>query len=207
MMSCPALCSHRFCLFSKKALSTHPLSGLIPPLSLPIPHRIPPNPSSAINSNPKISQRRIKIANLAYILLPIRRMRIYWGYKNHVLVDCISSLPICEITTTAETADSAVALDLLADTHRFLPVAECTFFADKGYDVKNIYNQVKQLYDGECIIPINKRNTKNSKLLPWGNPVCDAGLVMWKDGKFSDCGRTRPKFCCPLKNYTGANCP
>lgn len=23
---------------------------------------------------------------------------------------------------------------------------------------------------------------------------------MWKDGKFSDCGRTRQKFCCPLKS-------
>ena len=65
------------------------------------------------------------------------------------------------MTTTAEVSDSTVALDILADTHGFLSVAECTFLADKGYDVKNIYNQVKQLYEGECIIPLNKRNTKN----------------------------------------------
>ena len=83
-----------------------------------------------------------------------------------------------EITTTAEVADSTVALDILAKAHDFLPVSDCTFLADKGYDVKNIYNQVKQLYEGECIIHLNKRNTKNPKLLPQGNPVCQAGLAM-----------------------------
>ena len=131
----------------------------------------------------------------------------YWGYKNHVLVDCISGLPIYELTTTAEVADSTVALGILADTHAFLPISECTFIADKGYDVKKIYNQVKELYDGECIIPLNKRNTKNPKLLPQGNPVCEAGLAMWKDGKFSDRGRTRQKFCCPLKASKNTDCP
>jgi len=35
-----------------------------------------------------------------------------------------------------------------------LPITECTFPADKGYDVKNIYNQVKGLYEGKCIIPL-----------------------------------------------------
>mgnify|MGYP003183431372 CR=1 FL=1 len=120
-----------------------------------------------------------------------KKYEFYWGYKNHVLVDCISGLPIYELTTTANVHDSTVALDILADTHTFLPITECTFLADKGYDVKNIYNQVQELYQGECIIPLNKRSTKNPKLLPQGNPVCDAGLAMWKDGKFSDNGRTR----------------
>ena len=136
-----------------------------------------------------------------------KRYEFYWGYKSHVLVDCISGLPIYEMTTTAEVADSTVALDILAGTHAFLPVTECTFLADKGYDVKKIYNQVKELYDGECIIPINKRNTKNPKLLPQGNPICEAGLAMWKDGKFSDRNRTRQKFCCPLKSSEDADCP
>lgn len=136
-----------------------------------------------------------------------KKYEFYWGYKNHVLVDCISGLPVYEMTTAANVSDSAVALHILALTHAFLPVKECTFLADKGYDVKNIYHQVKKLYDGECIIPLNKRNTKNPKLLPHGNPVCEAGLAMWKDGKFSDRGRTRQKFCCPLKSSKDADCP
>lgn len=98
-------------------------------------------------------------------------------------------------------------MDILADTHAFLPITECTFLADKGYDVKNIYNQVHTLYQGECIIPLNVRNTKNSTLLPQGNPVYEAGLAMWKDGKFSDRGRTCQKFCCPLKSSQNGDCP
>ena len=64
-----------------------------------------------------------------------------------------------------------------------------------------------ELYEGECIIPLNKRNAKNPSLLPQGNPICEAGLAMWKDGKFSDSGRTRQKFCCPLKLSKNADCP
>ena len=134
-----------------------------------------------------------------------KKYEFYWGYKNHVLVDCISGLPIDEITTTAEVADSSVALDILADTHRFLPITECTFLADKGYDVKNIYNQISHLYNGECIIPLNKRNTKNTHLLPAGVPSCKAGLAMKRDGRCYDQNRIKQKYCCPFK-YSGT-CP
>ena len=136
-----------------------------------------------------------------------RKYNFYWGYKNHVLVDCISGLPIAELTTTANIADSTVTLDILADTHSFLPITECSFLADKGYDTKNIYNQISSLYKGECFIPLNKRASKTHKTLPKGNPICDAGLAMHNDGKFSDNGRTRRKFCCPLKQSKTATCP
>lgn len=131
----------------------------------------------------------------------------YWGYKNHILVDCITGLPIFEMTTTADVSDSTVALDILNQTNSFISIDECTFVADKGYDAKAVYNAVKELYHGECIIPLNKRNTKNPKKLSSGHPICEAGLAMHKDGKFSDNGRTRQKYCCPLKNSKCSSCP
>lgn len=134
-----------------------------------------------------------------------KKYQFYWGYKNHVLVDCISGLPIYELTTTAEVADSTVALDILAKTHDFLPVSECTFLADKGYDVKNIYNQVRELYNGECIIPLNRRNSKDTKLLPGGVPACEAGLAMNRDGRCYDQNRVKQKYCCPFK--LSGTCP
>lgn len=136
-----------------------------------------------------------------------RNFEYYWGYKNHILVDCITGLPIFEMTTTANVSDSTVALDILSQTNSFLSVDECTFLADKGYDVKAIYNTVKELYHGDCIIPLNKRNTKNPKKLASGHPICEAGLAMHKDGRFSDNGRTRQKYCCPLKSSKCASCP
>ena len=51
-----------------------------------------------------------------------KKYEFYWGYKNHVLVDCISGLPIYEMTTTAEVHDATVALDILAATHSFQPI-------------------------------------------------------------------------------------
>jgi len=128
-----------------------------------------------------------------------KNYEFYWGYKNHVLVDCVTGLPIYELTTTAEIADSTVALDILKRTDKFLSVRECSFIGDKGYDVKDIYNTVKTLYDGECFIPINPRNTKDVKLLPMGHPVCEAGFAMNRDGKDRSRNRIRQKFCCPLK--------
>lgn len=136
-----------------------------------------------------------------------RKYTFYWGYKNHVLVDCISGLPIAELTTTANVAGSTLALSILADTHSFFSITECTFLADKGYDTKAIYNQIAHLHNGECFIPLNKRGSKIIKTLPQGNPIREAGLAMHRDGEISDNGRTRQKFSCPFKlSKTGA-CP
>jgi len=137
-----------------------------------------------------------------------KKYEFYWGYKNHVLVDCITGLPIYEVTTPANVYDSTVALDILTKTNEFLSVRECSFIGDKAYDVKDIYNTIKDDYEGECFIPINQRNTKNPKLLPVGNPICDAGLAMHRDGKFKTNGRLRQKFCCPFKRTSHKNdCP
>ena len=136
-----------------------------------------------------------------------RKFEFYWGYKNHILVDCITGLPVFEITTTADVADSTVALELLSQTNEFLTLDEITFIADKGYDVKLIYNTVKEQYHGECYIPLNKRNSKDTKKLKSGHPICEAGLAMHKDGKFSYNGRTRQKYCCPFKRSKTECCP
>lgn len=136
-----------------------------------------------------------------------KNYEFYWGYKNHSLCDCITGLPIYETTTTAEVADSSVALDVLAKTDSFLSIKECSFLGDKGYDVKAIYNTIKNDYCGECYIPLNKRNTKNPDKLPVGNPICEAGIAMHKCGKTQSEGRTRQKFCCPYKNSKVNFCP
>jgi len=61
---------------------------------------------------------------------------------------------------------------------------------------------------GEAFIPLNKRNTKDPKKLSAGNPICDAGLAMHKDGKTSD-GHAglRQKFCCPFRQSKSGRCP
>ena len=137
-----------------------------------------------------------------------RRYEFYWGYKSHVLVDCISGLPLYELTTQANIMDSTVAVDILAAANQILPLQGCSFLADKGYDAKSIYNTVKSVYDGEAFIPLNPRGTKALKTLSAGNPVCEAGLAMHKDGKTTDGrGGIRQKFCCPFRQSKTGVCP
>ena len=137
-----------------------------------------------------------------------RNFEFYWGYKSHVLVDCISGLPLYELTTPANISDSTVAKEILDAANRIVPMKECTFLADKGYDVTAIYDHVRMVYEGDCFIPINKRGTKNPEKLPSGNPICEAGLAMHKDGKTSDgYGGLRQKFCCPFRKSKPGECP
>ena len=84
---------------------------------------------------------------------------------------------------------------------------ECTFLADKGYDVKSIYNTVKTVYDGRSFYPPQSTRYESFKALPAGNPVCEAGFAMHKDGKTTDNGRTRQKFCCPFRQSKTGVCP
>ena len=99
-----------------------------------------------------------------------RRYEFYWGYKNHVLVDCISGLPIFELTTPANIADSTMAIEILVAADAVISLKECSFLADKGYDAKEIYNTVRTLYNGEAFIPFNKRCTKSPISLPTAPP-------------------------------------
>ena len=137
-----------------------------------------------------------------------RRYEFYWGYKSHVLIDCISGLPLYELTTPANVADASPAKDILSASNQILPIRECTFLADKGYDVRDLYNTVKDVYEGEAVIPLNNRSTKKPKKLAVGNPICEAGLAMSKDGKTPDGhGGLRQKFCCPFRQSKTTVCP
>ena len=136
-----------------------------------------------------------------------RNYEFYWGYKNHILVDCISGLPIFELTTTADIADSTMVETVLQGANEVIPIEECTFIGDKGYDAKHVYNTVRGIYNGEAVIPLNKRNTRKTVNLVAGNPICEAGLAMCKDGKTRSEGRLRQKYCCPFRNSKTSECP
>ena len=85
---------------------------------------------------------------------------------------------------------------------------ERTFLGDKGYDVKTVYNLVKDAYEGEAVIPLNKRGIKSPEKLSVGNPICEAGLAIRKDGKTTDGGGgIRQKYCCPFRQSKTGVCP
>ena len=133
-----------------------------------------------------------------------RRYEFYWGYKSHVLVDCISGLPLYELTTPGNVADPSVAAEILAAADQTISLKECAFLADKGYDVKSIYNTVKTVYEGEAFIPLNPRGTKDLKALPAGNPICEAGFAMHKDGMGVPARNTAARSASPRPAFAPA---
>ena len=121
---------------------------------------------------------------------------------------CISGLPLFELTTLANTTDASVVPDILRPANAVLFLRERTFLGDKGYDVKTVYNLVKDAYEGEAVIPLNKRGTKSPEKLSVGNPICEAGLAIRKDGKTTDGGGgIRQKYCCPFRQSKTGVCP
>lgn len=48
-------------------------------------------------------------------------------------------------------------------------------------DVKAVYDLIKDVFQGDTVIPLNKRNTKNSDKLSVGSFLCDAGLTVHRN--------------------------
>lgn len=143
--------------------------------------------------------------NTAYIEIPKKQGKSELAAAVALLLCCGDGEERAEVYgCAADRQQAAIVFDVAADMVR---IDECTFIADKGYDVKVVYNLIKDVYHGECVIPLNKRNTKNPEKLPSGHPICEAGLAMHKDGKFTDKNRTRQKYCCPFKRSKSGCCP
>ena len=128
-----------------------------------------------------------------------KNYRFYWGYKNIVVCDPSSGLPIYEQTVTADNADSVKTIYILTEINRKFNLTGTKFIADKAFDTKAIHNFVRFDLKGFAYIARNNRNSKKISTIPNGNILCEAGLAMHKDGKqyFED--RIKYKFCCPFK--------
>lgn len=137
-----------------------------------------------------------------------KNYEFYWGYKNHVICDAISGLPIDEFTTSADITEIATLEDILSITNQWFSLKGSYIIADKGYDSKDNYDFIRNNLKGFAFIPLNKRNTKKNKLTSKGNIICDGGLAMHKDGKQYFDSYIKQKFCCPFrKSKDDSLCP
>ena len=120
----------------------------------------------------------------------------WFGFKLHVACDTKGEIPISFKLTPANEADSKNALPLVDNVYSFFDKKPSYWLMDKGYDATEIYQKIVEDYDGQAIIPINKRNMKTP---PVGfhdfkyTPQCSGGhkMVYWgHDGNYN-------KFRCP----------
>ena len=128
-----------------------------------------------------------------------KKYEFYWGYKNHVICDAISGLPIDEYTSTADINEISTLTEILSSTNSWFSLNGSYVIADKGYDSKLNHNFIKNNLKGLAFIAMNKREKKNPKLTSTGNIICEGGLAMHKDGRQYFDSYIKQKFCCPFK--------
>jgi len=131
-----------------------------------------------------------------------KEIRFFWGYKNSVLADAVSELPILEVTKPANVHDTKIALPLLREIDERFNFKISGILADAALDSPDVLSFILDDIKAAPYIPRNPRNTGHprSKLAvsPSGKRVCLAGFEMLDWGKFKEGNRIRRKFVCPI---------
>jgi hypothetical protein len=131
------------------------------------------------------------------------KVEFFWGYRNHIINDCDSELPLAEITLPANVRGTSVIipqLDFVKDNLALKPVA---VIADSEYDSSSIIEYIAANLGARPRISRNPRRgaPSTARLSSSGVPICIAGFEMLSRGIFMDRSqnRKRHKFVCPIK--------
>ncbi|MHC4459523.1 MAG: transposase [Planctomycetota bacterium] len=132
-------------------------------------------------------------------------VQYFWGYRNHIVTDAYTELPIWEITKPANVNDATMFIpifDLLQKEFNFDIEA---VMADGIYDTIAILKYILNTLKAKPRISMNPRNTLTTdeteiRYAKSGNRICEANLEMLSRGTFYDKSedRWRHKWVCPV---------
>ncbi|MEA3454690.1 MAG: transposase [Candidatus Caldatribacteriota bacterium] len=125
-----------------------------------------------------------------------KEFKYFWGYRNFVLSDALSELPILEETRAANIVDSKVIIPQLESVKDRFNI--CAVIADAGLDSEKVLSFIIKDLKATPYIARNLRRKKDLKVSSTGNRICLAGFEMLYWGKFKEGNRTRVKFVCPI---------
>lgn len=132
-----------------------------------------------------------------------KKIQYFWGYKNHILNDALSELPIMEITKLANVQDSQLLIPQFQSLKEHLQLQIEAVIADSAFDSYSIIEFIAKELKAKPIIARNPRGERNPefKLSPKNTPICIAGFEMTNWGKYHYKKRNciRQKFVCPIK--------
>jgi hypothetical protein len=136
-----------------------------------------------------------------------KKIEYFWGYRNHVVNDALSELPIHEITKPANVGESPLLIPHLKEivsTYSLNPESQIqAFIGDAAYDSIPNFDFIAKELKAKPIIAENPRNKhpQDLKFSRRGHPCCLAGFEMVSRGIFKDTkqNRIRHKFICPIR--------
>jgi hypothetical protein len=131
-----------------------------------------------------------------------KKISFFWGYRNHVVTDTLSELPISEITKPANIHDSNLIIPQLTHIKDTFSLPIEAVIADSAFDSAHIIEFIVKELRAKPIIAKNSRGKQNVtlKISSKGTPICIAGFNMISRGVFYDKSqnRKRHKFICPI---------
>lgn len=128
-----------------------------------------------------------------------KRIICFWGYRNHVIFDSLSELPVFEVTKAANVFDSKVTVPAFKALKEHFKLKPKGILGDAAHDSEYIRKYIRKTLKAKDFIPINPRAAKQDiKFTKHNTRVCVAGFEMYPWGKFKDRGRIRRKFVCPI---------
>ncbi len=130
-----------------------------------------------------------------------KEIRYFWGYRNHIISDTTTELPIGETTKPADISEIKIAKPLIQKTKECFALSIEVVTGDAQFDTEDILTFIIKELGALAIIPHNPRNEQPKGYQIKGYKViCEAGLEMYRKGKM------RPKrtgilycqYCCPI---------
>jgi hypothetical protein len=142
-----------------------------------------------------------RLGVMIYFTNPFQKEpRYFWGYRNHSITDCAAELPLWEVTKPANVQDTSLFIPLFKKL-----LEHCTFeiqavMGDAAYDSED---NLKFIIDELHALPRVARNPRwekrrEPKVSCSGGRICIAGFDMLYWGRFTDRGKIRKKFVCPI---------
>ena len=128
-----------------------------------------------------------------------RKVHYFWGYRNHIITDLDSELPIVEITLQANKDEKKVALPMLNRLYQEFSLPIEVVAGDASYDVEAILRYIIEKMKAEAMIPKNPRNMQNTAYTVKRDVLfCQADLPMHRKGKMTTKRITYLQYSCPL---------
>ena len=140
----------------------------------------------------------------AYVIYSIdKKVQFFWGYRNHIVNDAVSELPLAEITRPANVHEATLLISQLEYIKKTLKLSPHAVIADSAFDSHAIIEYIAKELKADPVIAKNRRTGSNPdiKLSSKGIPVCLAGFEMASRGRCYEKDRNcvRHKYVCPIK--------
>jgi len=130
-----------------------------------------------------------------------RKTIFFWGYRNHIVADTESELPLWEQTEPADRKDSQMATHLLVALSAAMALPIEAVCADSAYDSEAVLKVIVDQLHVQPIVARHPRHQSNPEFRVQGPVVlCPANLEMFRRGKMTPrrTGITYHQYSCPI---------